>query len=1612
MATITFPTNRELMLQSSFLYLQSAGSTGADGSTYGAHARWMLLGNLGEMHLPKGDQAKSKINFNRAGDYVTLYRSPYIRRFPTIIDFAVAPNVVNDALAFWIYTVTNTQTVVYIHFRDPARYAAVRGSADPAAQPLAFIEQYCPAVIEVEVKDKLFFAAEFDVARSLATRLRVEALSVESNVPLSPVLVSCRRTFDAKNWCPADRPAIPADRDERSAAVPPAAPKCCGGTNLLTNGGFELPPIPERFGFETDYQLQIGRGAGVINVVRNAPDVNPAWVGRPHSGDWFLIVNGSEKKGAAFLRFRMPVEPQTSYCFSGWLSTLYSEDLSVPLQIRFTGGDGKVQTFDLKTPGAVSVWEPFSINWLSGTAESVVVELTSLLVAALGNDFGIDDLWFCRSVRNDCRARIRSENVRSLRFDVTAGYPRRIELETYREYIAGASWTTLDRLALTTDDNVAFQRLEPAAGSVHGQWQKFNDQARVNTANYQDRWTRAGGLKKGVQEYISRSEVDPRAIAPLAGDAQQDGTIQVSMLDALRLVSLDFHIARMFGLGYLDRAVANDSEEFIYLAEYDTDGALDDGKGARPVRHYFMGVPTRPLDHRLPPPPRLEPVKYGLPVGNGETQPPNLTDDQGYTPDGLARYVNLSVAPDTGSGTLGPFFVPPDEFCAIDATTAVFYGVEYRKQGQTAWRTPEIAHDLHYLDPAGQFETLPLPNNPAAIGSAPILRHEERENGTHEYGGYGINWFSRASKVGNVVVTDATFIRKAARLLPPANFAVQLIQPESPRMLTTAAEQAMLGSLSGDTTLVRVTFDYYHVHDINYAFANEVELFFRSAMPRNVVGAVKSVSDDPSDARKAVLRTTAYTLNSQGTTVTPTLASTLFQNFRGGVLTCQGENYIIADVVDSTVAGEGPVFTIEKFVKGSAADPSGTGAYVTVNEYVAPVLPSNAQVMFMAVENMASATSWSTPNPLPAKVKILPSSPVHQDTYVRDGEMVTRSLRGIREPAAITSEGPGLYRIALATPLAHHPQYADLNPVDWYKGAVRVARTADPNGPKKVLDVLIVENVGNGQPLVLHALDNEPADLIQTGTGVIVNYYPGYRLYLHADAAYHFDASTIQPAAGEGTRKTWLGARATDTIEHLSSAVGIPAPIVAVELIPALAPAKPLGPEYATWPDFYYKSSYTFTIDFAHKPFAAAMYRSNDEAILRALYKDDTYAAVRQQLNVLGEDDPHRAGRWQDLLGFTYSGGTFATFGGYAFPNPDRGGPLDGSAPGSIVDAVKDAVIGAFTALTEQPLIYDFIKGPAYVPVPKAQTIRNSQGTLLPPSDPEFDLAPMARRTGNNFEIQFTDFTLDGTGNNIFFYFGREIGNRGRLGDPGPIAGPVLLINTRPPDAPAVQRMYVAELPPAVHFEVNAYPEVQRVRRMLVYRATDAARALSVRTMELVKTIDLKTTGQLGKLGVLLTDDFESGFVPFGDPLFYRIVALRKIRKPDGSTEWAPSQPSKVLLTTIIDSTNPPAPEITWSSNGLSGSPQVLTNVELSWPPTAYNGTYYLDTMTAVGSWRAIHTIKTNQSVTVNLAATALGTNVLPKEDDDDGRELYSRFRVRVENSSGLFNLADNVLIV
>ncbi|MNY18796.1 hypothetical protein D3C86_1522010 [compost metagenome] len=167
-------------------------------------------------------------------------------------------------------------------------------------------------------------------------------------------------------------------------------------------------------------------------------------------------------------------------------------------------------------------------------------------------------------------------------------------------------------------------------------------------------------------------------------------------------------------------------------------------------------------------------------------------------------------------------------------------------------------------------------------------------------------------------------------------------------------------------------------------------------------------------------------------------------------------------------------------------------------------------------------------------------------------------------------------------------------------------------------------------------------------------------------------------------------------------------------------------------------------------------------------------------------------------------------------------------------------------------------------------------------------------------------------------------------------------------------------------------------------------------------------------VGDEVTDDFSDVSFPlYGDPLFYRIVALREIVNENDQTEYIPSKPSNVVLTNIVDNVNPEPPHLSYTSDPpTTSAPITLNNVTLSWEPTCYNGIYYLYVMTSSGNWQKIYEERSNDPViSVDLANTDLQDGSIVKQDED-GNTIYKRFRVQVENSSGLMNLTNDELTI
>jgi len=304
----------------------------------------------------------------------------------------------------------------------------------------------------------------------------------------------------------------------------------------------------------------------------------------------------------------------------------------------------------------------------------------------------------------------------------------RIDLEFYADTInyvnKTTGWEVLGEYALSDNELTVFAQLELNEGDVHGKWQRYNDNGFVNIANYHEKWGAIPeegdrNIKQVVEKYIALSNNinNPTAIeeVPLGNDPNDpDDVVQISNLSMLNVASFDYHVARMLGLGTLDvqedgDIITGEEPTYLYVAEYVTFGDLEDGLGAREVHHLSMSLPTSNQDKRLPIPVEVDQIVPGVFIGIDSDEPSAITNEDGYTHDGLARYVSLYADELPQDQINVPFFDTSNEFDLSTVTYPVYAGLEY-KLGNQDWQKPELSYDSRYLNavPVGEdshFET-------------------------------------------------------------------------------------------------------------------------------------------------------------------------------------------------------------------------------------------------------------------------------------------------------------------------------------------------------------------------------------------------------------------------------------------------------------------------------------------------------------------------------------------------------------------------------------------------------------------------------------------------------------------------------------------------------------------------------------------------------------------------------------------------------------------------------------------------------------------------------------------------------------------------------------------
>jgi hypothetical protein len=683
-----------------------------------------------------------------------------------------------------------------------------------------------------------------------------------------------------------------------------------------------------------------------------------------------------------------------------------------------------------------------------------------------------------------------------------------------------------------------------------------------------------------------------------------------------------------------------------------------------------------------------------------------------------------------------------------------------------------------------------------------------------------------------------------------------------------------------------------------------------------------------------------------------------------------------------------------------------------------------------------------------ASVRAIPDTRVLTDTL---GEPIL-DIDGNEQSEEIPGSVSGVYEVIFDTyQLNNHPD----NAVEWYNGKIRIP-VADANSDViKTLEVIQIKRGPNIsetepgailQPLTLLAYDPEfdtqlppasdPERLInsplQVRANVLVNFHPGYRVYLtaeSADAQIAFDQTTMMPGNGIKEKQTFISSRCIDTYFNCASNIAQPTILLARKIFPPVQPYPPTGPVFATRPDFYGKSTYTFDLEYNttnpdRVPYAFVFYRSNSINVLSTLYKPSTLETLRDTLDNLSElDQPYINDIWIDFMNVELQGNVFKQYpGGFRFPNPDNSNYVvpnndpklrvkpfaaNGTTePGSVLAYVKEAINLSFNPLTEKPVVYPYLVEGIQTRN-KKPVIKDGNGEYLLPSDPTFDPFPMAVKIANTNKVRFTDYTLDGASNEVYFYYAMEMNEQLKLSDRSTIVGPVRLVNSIAADPPIVRKITTQLANPilgissAVKIEVDKYIDTENIKKLRVYRTYNNLDAQTVRNMK--SAIEVEYNNEV----LELVDDFsDESFVPYGEILYYRVVGLREILNEDNQLEYVPSEPSKLLISNIVDVINPSAPELTYTFSVVEDPIRIYRSVQLNWTKTVHNGIYYIYKMTSSGNWTKVGELKSND----NQLSFSYPEDLI--KIDSDGNEIYHRFRVDVQNSSGLLNLETKELTI
>ncbi|MCV2487666.1 hypothetical protein OD917_22210 [Flavobacterium sp. SH_e] len=1476
-------------LQSAYLQIAAAGSRGID-STKGIHLRWMLTGKLGENHLPKGelyDGQNSNSSFNKPDDFVKVYRAPYTKISQTV-DLTQNPNVVDNKKALWIYKTVNPQRSVYVNFKDDKKYKLIKLGIDPLTNPVAFMQAYGNSLVEIETKTDLFFAAELDFSSSNVSKsVKLETLSVAENKITASKNVSSRKTYTSAQL--DDKVRVVA---ENGRSIRFKANYC-----LLNSIQFE---------FYSDF---------ITNANAN--------------GDWIL----KGKYGLETDDFKVfeQLEPKLNTVHGKWL--------------KFNDGE----YVNIKN---------YKAKWNRPTAEDDITDENIKDIVLKYIDLSKSD-------------NPRAEKDIHFGDRIPINDPKDGEEQKYADNLTEISY--LDILNIAANDYHVARML--GLGCLD-----LDDEVYNGEYVYLTEYTTFGSLEDGIEgkemQHLSMSiptsintermplPVQLSKIVPgLNVDSNENPNNRITDPEGYSFDGKKRYVS-LFMDDVMDYDTVNpNSKNDFFKSSSEYDGSTFTFPLYLGIDHKIASETTwknPELSHDV----EYKSVNQNLKESEFETVPINIPES--------GKSVLNAIQEQTGENTY----------------IYQGYGINIFSRAASG-RQISIKSDIkpanNLMPPSNMNALLVTEENPLLFTSQ-----------------------SEQELLGKITGTDKTLVRimfdyySAQELLSypvPKEISVEDAETDTESIFPDTEE------------ILADHFKLYYKDGLPEVEYGEIEIIDNDTVNNlTAIVKIREYKIISSGQQVKIGLDNANKTRFDGGILTIGDQNYVIQNIEVKLKKDENFNdvfdYALVEVLKKEVTdklhADGDATIDSEQIQDINLPESRLCTLVqnmqTASNWHQPQIDFTVQYpesLNAIHREVIDHTNENGENLQVEKTRGVWNKAVIERVFENSYEMDEKGEYKVNEEGDLIplpkgqKKHLGLYKIIFRNfSLPQHSQFKSEkeNSVEWSNGIVRLfTKSAFKEGnpvpvkSRKEFKVYKTENIGTTGNLVLYIDDpdfklgnyvtqtmaenydeilgakdgsleeNESPSYPNEYVSQCVNYYPSYKVYLYADPVSGITKENIQPRENESTHYSSFGISThSKPAICYKSKISIPCPMYAVKVEKTEKPEEIIGGSlYATRPDFYNRSTFTFTTKYneERKPYGLLHYRANDEDLLNVLYKPTTVSTIREELNKLGgNDEIDFSKRWVDFLDFNglATRGQYDVFPkneseeNYQFPLPDNdefielindfikwhNSTLDKNAkkaevitsigslnqvliskdegvqePMLAVYFIEQAIYNAFVPLTEVPVIYEHIKDNDYVPINKKQTIKDKNGNALKPTDADFDIAPMMKvvnETENR--VQFTDFNLDGNSQNIYFYAVREMDIKMNFGDFSDVLGPVKLVASTPPKAPEIKRIMpilenqVLGIKPAVQIELNAYQPEYKIRKINIYRAATILEAQSIRTMKLAKEIVINEDTLSADFENVWTiyDDFEDlEEVPFGDGLFYRITVSKQIEyaKPESTTD-------------------------------------------------------------------------------------------------------------------------------